>query len=81
MKRFLVFILFTCILCISFFSVRKNQGNLTITEPNSGLRLTVINKDFPLLKILLPGQSNSERGIEVEFPEHVTGINEQTNIL
>jgi len=52
------------------------QSGLTITEPNSGLRLTVINKDFPLLKILLPGQSSFERGIEVEFPEHVTGLNE-----
>ena len=81
MKRLLVFVLFPCILCTCLFSVRKDQGDLTIIDPTSGLRLTVINKDFPLLKILLPGQSNSERGIEVEFPEHVTGINEQTNTL
>jgi hypothetical protein len=81
MKRFLVFILCTCIHCTFSCSVRKDQGDLTIVEPISGLRLTVINNDFPLLKILLPGQSNSERGIEVEFPEHVTGINEQTKKL
>ena len=33
------------------------------------------------MKILLPGQSASERGIEVEFPEHVTGLNEKTNTI
>ena len=43
----------------------------------SGLRLIVVNKNFPLIKILLPGQPVSERGIEVEFPEHVTALNTQ----
>ncbi len=56
------------------------QSNLQIVEPNSGLRLRVINKEFPKLQILLPDQSNSERGIEVEFPEHVTVVNEKTRV-
>jgi hypothetical protein len=56
------------------------QKEITLTEPRTGLRIIVINKDYPLLKILLPGQSTSERGIEVEFPEHVTGLNGKTNI-
>lgn len=41
----------------------------------------VVRKDFPLLKILLPGQPVSDRGIEIEFPEHVTGLNEKTNTV
>ena len=56
----------------------KAQKELTLIEPKSGLRILVIDKDYPLLKILLPGQSLSERGIEVEFPEHVTGLNENS---
>jgi len=54
------------------------QKELALIEPKSGLRILVINKDYPLIKILLPGQSLSERGIEVEFPEHVTGLNEKS---
>ena len=46
-----------------------------ITQPVTGLRIIVVRKDLPLLKILLPGQAVSQRGIEVEFPEHVTGLN------
>ena len=64
------------------YSIEINaQNELAIIDANSGLRLAVLNKNFPLLKILLPNQSNSERGIEVEFPEHVTGLNEQTKTV
>jgi len=56
-----------------------SQSQLSLTNPKSGVKLIVVNKAFPLLKILLPGQSASDRGIEVEFPEHVTGLNEKTN--
>ena len=52
-----------------------SQPGLAISLP-TGLKVMVIQKDFPLLKLLLPGQANSERGIEIEFPEHVTGLNE-----
>lgn len=59
--------------CLAF-----SQSQLALTNPKSGIRLSVVNKTFPLLKILLPGQSATDRGIEIEFPEHVTGINEKT---
>jgi len=54
------------------------QSGLIISQP-SGLKVLVVRTDLPLLKILLPGQPNTERGIEIEFPEHVTGLNEKTN--
>ena len=54
------------------------QSGLSISIP-TGLKVMVVQEDFPLLKLLLPGQSISERGIEIEFPEHVTGVNEKTN--
>src|SRR6266496_4167614 len=38
----------------------------------SGLRLLVANRDTPALAIVLPGYSDSDRSIEVIFPEHVT---------
>ncbi len=46
---------------------------------SSELKVIVIRKDLPLLKILLAGQPASDRGIEIEFPEHVTGLNKRTN--
>jgi hypothetical protein len=42
-----------------------------------GLTVTVINPAYPLLKVLLPGEPESDRGIEIEFPEHLTGLNLQ----
>lgn len=57
---------------------RKNiQNEFTLTDPTSGLQLSVVNKQYPLLKILVPGQKTGDRGIEVEFPEHVTGFNKK----
>src|SRR5687768_14917484 len=55
----------------------KTPSNLQIVEPNSGLKLNVMNTELPKLRILLPNQSNSERGIEVEFPEHVTVVDKK----
>jgi hypothetical protein len=70
------------IFLILLFSLKCNSQNsrpeLEISQAN-GLKVIVVQKDFPLLKILLPKQPNSDRGIEVEFPEHVTGFNETTN--
>jgi len=43
-----------------------------------GLTVTVVNTTYPLLKILLPGEPESDRGIEIEFPEHLTGLNLQS---
>jgi hypothetical protein len=42
-----------------------------------GLTVTVINPAYPLLKVLLPGEPESDRGIEIEFPEQLTGLNLQ----
>lgn len=70
------------LILILFFAgnlVACAQPGLTLTQKESGIRLVVVNKNFPLLKILLPGQADTERGIEVEFPEHVTGLNKQNN--
>ena len=75
-KRY--YILSYLFICHISFSA---QNELTLTEHETGLRIIVINRDYPLLKILLPGQSPSERGIEVEFPEHVTGLNESTKSI
>jgi hypothetical protein len=38
----------------------------------AGLRLLVTNKSNPALAIVLPGYPDSDRSIEVIFPEHVT---------
>lgn len=54
------------------------QQPLTLVDAKSKIRVLVVNKNFPLLKILLPDQPLSERGIEVEFPEHVTELNEKS---
>jgi hypothetical protein len=40
-----------------------------------GVTVMVINPTYPLLKVLLPDQPATDRGIEIEFPEHVTGLN------
>jgi hypothetical protein len=56
----------------------RSQTQLSVSQP-SGIKVIVIQKDFPLLKVLLPGQSTAERGIEIEFPEHVTGLNQKIN--
>jgi len=68
-------------LFLSGIGVACAQQELTITQQESGLQLIVVNKNFPLLKVLLPGQPASDRGIEIEFPEHVTGKNKQTNAV
>lgn len=54
------------------------QSKLAITT-STGLRAIVVQEDYPLLKLLLPGQPDSDRGIEIEFPEHVTGLNKTNN--
>jgi hypothetical protein len=71
MKSIIPFFLF-------FTTAACGQNDLTLVNKESGLRLIVVDKKFPLLKILIPGQTANERGIEVEFPEHITGVNTQT---
>ena len=56
----------------------KAQSELSVSN-SKGVKVIVINKNFPLLKVLLPNQPATDRGIEIEFPEHVTGLNEKNN--
>lgn len=67
---------------ILFFTVTgpaaRSQNRLAVTDQRSGLKLIVVNKQYPLLKLLLPDQPETDRGIEIEFPEHVTGLNLQS---
>lgn len=71
--RFIIF----CIFSYINFSVCA-QDELVVVDRVTGIRLMVLDREYPLLKILLPHHKESERGIEVEFPEHVTGLNDQT---
>lgn len=41
-------------------------------ENTSGLRMLVANKDNPTLAIILPNHPESDRSINILFPEHVT---------
>src|SRR4029453_19453530 len=47
------------------------QSELKIANTR-GLRLEVIENQAPMVRILLPNQSEADRGIEVIFPEHIT---------
>lgn len=62
--------------CLSSVPKTEAQSGLGIST-STGLKVLVVQKDFPLLKLLLPNQSITERGIEIEFPEHVTGFNQK----
>ncbi len=76
MKKSLIII---CVFSGLFDACAQNE--LSVIDSKSGLRLSVVNKTYPLLKLLLPNQSNSERGIEIEFPEHVTGLNSKSGLF
>lgn len=68
-------------ICLLMLSLTAHSQELSLTDPASGVRLSVLNQKYPVLKVLLPGQPITDRGIEVEFPEHVTGLNENTNMV
>ncbi len=45
-----------------------------VADPRTGTRMMALTeRASPVLKLLLPGQDESARGIEVELPEHVWG--------
>jgi hypothetical protein len=47
---------------------------LIVRSPHSGVRVMVSSQpELPQIKILLPEQPETERGIEIEFPEHAFG--------
>src|SRR5262249_25711072 len=67
-----VMTLFGCSACQSSKArIESSKSELTVVN-SSGLRLQVIGNRSPMLRILLPQQSEADRGIEVMFPEHIT---------
>ena len=68
------------VILVSGSSQLTASTSAVIVHPDSSLRLSVLqDQAFPALRILLPGQIESCRGIEVEFPEHVWGRHRTTN--
>jgi len=65
------------VLLMMLVSFAQAQLELSVTQ-SSGLKAVVINQKFPALKILLPDQPALDRGIEIEFPEHVTAVDAVT---
>ena len=69
-------LLFSCCLWFVLSPIVPAQSPrqpLGITGTVSGIRLTVDEQnDLAAIRVLLPGQSDSDPGIFVLFPEHVT---------
>jgi hypothetical protein len=61
----------SCILPVALCGVLVH-GQIHSVRNATGLRLLIANRDNPALAIVLPGYSDSDRSIEVIFPEHVT---------
>jgi hypothetical protein len=64
---------FIVVLCFTTSHSKLEIGNAV------GLRLLVLNDRSPAVAIFLPGQPDSDRNIEVIFPEHVTAIRHGTS--
>lgn len=49
-------------------------GALVLADARTPIRVMALSGETsPVLKVLIPGQKESQRGIEIEFPEHVWG--------
>lgn len=68
---------YPALLCATSFN---GEGQLRVQNA-AGLRLLVTNKNNPTLAIVLPGYPDSDRSIEVIFPEHVTAKRHGSNEL
>ena len=66
------------VLLLSSLLSASAQNELSLVDTKSGIKLLVVDKNYPMLRLLLPNQSEQERGIEIEFPEHVSGLNVQS---
>jgi hypothetical protein len=61
------------ILALALAAVQGQGSVLTLKDDVSGLRLSVDSENtLPALRLLLPGQPDSDPGIFIVFPEHVT---------
>jgi len=62
-----------CVLTVVGWSVLAGAQTPAGVQNASGLRLAVANESTqPMLRIVLPGHPDTDRAIEVIFPEHVT---------
>jgi hypothetical protein len=60
---------------ITFMSVHLSAQGLQSLQKSGGLGLFVAEENMPpTLRIILPGYSETDRSIEIIFPEHVTAI-------
>lgn len=67
-------------LCLTFIlaawfgtGVTTHAQTPSVVQNASGMRLVVASENtYPTLRIILPGHPDSDRAIEVIFPEHVT---------
>src|SRR5258705_4096883 len=56
-----------------FFSPAGRTQALPAVQNASGMRLVVADENsYPTLRVVLPGHPDSDKTIEVIFPEHVT---------
>jgi hypothetical protein len=69
--------IFFSLLLLIIGGITHAQPRLSLSRPD-GLKVIVVNQKYPLIKVLLPNQPVTDRGIEIEFPEHVTGVNQKT---
>ena len=60
------------LVALVFFLLPPVSPTLSVTNA-AGVRMMVADNTAPALKLLLPGQPESDPGILVLFPEHVTG--------
>lgn len=72
-KKFWRFFLLTSVLFLHGCLKPVSEPELALTDATTGIHIEVVQQNtLPALKILLPGQSESDPGILVLFPEHVT---------
>lgn len=74
MKAWQIFVVGTigAIAIFSFHAYESALVGIQSVRNASGIRLVIANRGRPALAIILPGYPDSDRSIEVIFPEHVT---------
>src|SRR5262249_48596298 len=81
-KRF-IFVATICLLCNTDYACPQVPSRERFTLENaSGLKLLVVQDPVaPTVRIVLPGHSESDRAIEVLFPEHVTALKSGSSVV
>jgi len=60
------------ILALALYAIGASGQSLSPVRNADGLQLVVADQNAPTLKVILPGAPDSDKSIEVIFPEHVT---------